>query len=76
MKALKGNIIFTASRQKFEVYENSYLGFHTVFFPKNNENPWIQGFSIVSNLLFSYGGGEPYTIVATISREDLLENYR
>ena len=25
MKALKGNIIFTASSEKFEVYENSYL---------------------------------------------------
>ena len=25
MKALKGNIIFTSSSEKFEVYENSYL---------------------------------------------------
>ncbi|WP_291643745.1 hypothetical protein [Clostridium sp.] len=27
-------------------------------------------------VVFTFGGGEPYTIVATISRDDLLENFR
>jgi hypothetical protein len=43
---------------------------------KTTKTPEFKGFPLYQTCCFFTGGGEPYTIVATISREDLLENYR